>query len=561
MNTPDGYADTSDIPSELEQKGPGRPLGSIGGTRYTIYYNKKLKQHHAKYRKPKGTYKAKDGWRQKKIPKDIQDPLEADRWFSDWLREHESLATVSKADTVLAEAFPAQLAFIKDESKRKVAFVLRRGGKSTLVAIYLLATALANPATKSLYMALTRDSAENIMWLNIMEPILLKLKIKHTYLRSKKTIVLENKSEIKLTGADATVQQIHKLLGGKYMLAIFDECQSITNDLKIWVEEMLGPAMVDYGGTICLLGTAGRAIGRYWFDITQPESNIKSWSIHRWGAEDNPSMAQKLIDEMERLKREQPGIEKTEGFRNQYLCEWVLDNADRVYHNKNENLLEEGELYNSLLNRHPKWMYMVGFDFGFEDDTAFVVAAFSKHDNNFYIVETYKRPQMLTEEIALKLNELKNKYQPIYFVGDCQNKTLVQTLRIQYHLPLRAADKLGKEAHIAVMNSDFTTNKIKVIKQFNEPLLKEWATLVWNEKKRAIGEFEEKASKDNHAADAALYVHHFSKHYRAVPEPQKDERSAMMVETEKRIKHQLAANNNAYSTDEYGIYQQIEDIR
>ena len=71
------------------------------------------------------------------------------------------------------------------------------------------------------------------------------------------------------------------------------------------------------------------------------------------------------------------------------------------------------------------------------------------------------------------------------------------------------------------MNSDFILSKIKVIEANNGPLIKEWNELTWNVKKRLLGEFEELASKDNHLADAALYLHHFSKHYRATPEPAK----------------------------------------
>lgn len=457
---------------------------------------------------------------------------------------------------VLSQAFPAQRDFILDPSKRKAAFVLRRGGKTTTFAIYLLYTALANPKTKSLFMGLSKDSAENAMWLNIMEPILLKLDIKHKFNRSQRLITLENQSTIKLTGTDADDSQINKYLGGKYILAIFDEAQSIKHDLKHWIEDQLGPAMIDYGGNICIGGTAGRAIGRYWYDITQPESEINSWSIHRWQAESNPMMKQKLDDEMARLRKENPGIELTEGYRNQYLCEWVLDNQTRVYHNQESNILQDEEIILSLTGVNPKWKYMIGFDFGFEDDTAFTVAAFNKYDNHMYIVETFKKPGMLTEETAEKLQQLRDKYRPIYIVGDCQNKTLVETLRKQYRLPLRSADKLGKEAHIASMNSDFTTNKIKIIKALNEPLLKEWATLIWNEKKRIIGKFEELASKDNHCADSCLYVHHFSQHFRAVDEPIPDP-NPMRTQAETTLKRQLMAYDQ---DDKPTIYDYMDNL-
>ena len=463
------------------------------------------------------------------------------------------------AELVLAEAFPKQLKFIKDPSKRKAAFVLRRGGKSFAIAIYLIYMALSHKATKCLYMGLTKDSAENIMWLNILEPLLLKLNISHKFNKTKKTITFENKSTIQLTGTDASDSQITKYLGGKYLLAIFDECQDIKHDLKHWIEDMLGPAMIDYGGTICCAGTAGRSIGRYWYDITQPESTLKSWSKHTWSADDNFNMGKLIKEEIEKLKIENPGIELTEGFRNQYLCEWVLDNIARTYHNTEKNILKDQILIDSLLNRDSKWKYMIGFDFGFEDDTAFVVGAFSKHDNTAYIVETFKKQHMITEDVANKLIELKNKYRPIYMVGDCQNKTLVQTLRQTYKLPLRAADKLGKEAHIASMNSDFTMNKIKIIEHLNQGLIEEWNSLIWDEKKRIKGVFKELDSKSNHAADACLYLHHFSKHFAATPEPEPDP-NPMRTEIENRAKFQLNKQNDAYFDNNMSIFDHIDLI-
>lgn len=455
---------------------------------------------------------------------------------------------------VLEQAFPAQLRFIQDPAKRKAAFVLRRGGKTTAIAIYMVWTCLSAPASKTLYFGKTSDSSENATWLKIFYPLLSKLNI--PYRKTKNLITFRNKSTIRLAGADATGEEVTKYLGTAYKLAVFDECQDLKHDLKYWIDELLGPAMIDEAGTICCIGTAGRALGRYWHDITRPDSTL-DWSVHSWTAEDNPHMAEKIKAEIERLKKANPNLEQDPGFRNQFRCEWVLDNVDRVYHNTERNILTDDQTKESLLKAETRWSYLLGFDFGYEDDTAIVVGAFSKHDPHFYIVETFKKPQMLTEEIAVKLKDLRDRYQPIYMVGDCQNKTLVQTLRQQYRLPLRAADKLGKEAHIAMMNSDFLMGKIKVIEDRNKGLLDEWSALVWDEKKRVQGVFKEQASKANHAADACLYLHHFSKHFAATPEPEPDP-NPMMTHAEQQLKRQLNKQDHMFSDDEYTIYHAYE---
>lgn len=452
-------------------------------------------------------------------------------------------------EQLLEQAFLNQKQFILDPNKRKCAFVMRRGGKSYALAIYLLYTALLNPNTKLLYMGLTKESAENIMWLNILEPLLYKFNIKYKLNKSSRVITLSNNSTIKLTGADASTYQIKKYLGAKYILVVFDEAQDIKNDLKYWIEDQLGPAMTDYGGTICVAGTAGRNIGTYWYRLTKPESDITNWSIHKWSGDDNIHMAQLLNDKIKELTHHNPNIQNDPGFRNQYLCQWVMDASDRVYLNSDSNILTDNSIISSLLSKDSKWQYLLGFDFGFVDDSAIVIAAFHKHDKNFYIIETFKQKALIVSDLAARIHQFKSKYNPIYMVGDCQSSQVVHTLRQQYSLPLTAAQKLGKEAHIAQMNTDFITNKIKIIKSLNEDLLKEYDNLTLNETLRVKGKFKEKDSKDNHAADAALYIHHFSKHWRSTPEIIPDPNiSPMRLLTERKIRN---ANNTAF---EEGLY-------
>ncbi len=189
------------------------------------------------------------------------------------------------------------------------------------------------------------------------------------------------------------------------------------------------------------------------------------------------------------------------------------------------------------------WRYILSVDFGFEDDTAIVVGAFHPHDARCYIAESWKKPRMLTQELAETLIEWREKYHPFRIVGDCQNKTLVETLREQYRIPIEPADKLGKEAHIAAMNSDLRTGKLMVLEPANRALIAEWDALTWAEKPRLLGIFRENPSRDNHLADAALYFHHASQHYRARPAPEPD-LHPMRTQAEKELREQLSAERD-----------------
>ena len=45
------------------------------------------------------------------------------------------------------------------------------------------------------------------------------------------------------------------------------------------------------------------------------------------------------------------------------------------------------------------YQYVLGIDFGWVDSSAFVVGAYAKNDDAFYIVECYKKGEMLPDEL------------------------------------------------------------------------------------------------------------------------------------------------------------------
>jgi hypothetical protein len=438
---------------------------------------------------------------------------------------------------LLDACFPHQRAFIDDASRRKAAFVARRSGKTYGIVVDLIKTCLETPVVKCLYYGLTCDSAWDTIYLHMLEPLCRQFDIHYRENLTKRTITFENRSYLKITGDDADERQIDKALGGKYKKVVFDECQAITHDLERWIKAKLAPAMVDQQGTIILAGTAGDYMGeRYWYRVTRSQAREPGWSVHSWTPFDNPHMAERVREDLAREKELDPEVEQTPHYQQQWLCRWVTDTEGRIYrYDPLRNGIQAHDFSSKL------WRYMLGMDFGFEDDTALVVGAFHPHDDRCFIVDSFKRPKMLVQEVADLLLGWRAKYSPFAIVGDCQNKVLVETLRAVYRLPIQPAQKLGKEAHIAAMNSDFRTGKLVVVEPNNRALIKEWDELTWSEKKRLVGIYQENPSKDNHLADAALYLHHASRHYRATPEPVKDEHP-MRTQAERELRQQLDAD-------------------
>lgn len=412
---------------------------------------------------------------------------------------------------------------------------------------------MENPATKCLYFGLTIESAWNTIYLHMIEVLCRQFNIKIDVNLTQKTITFDNKSFIKITGADANDKQIDKALGGKYKIVIFDECQAINHDLGYWIKNKLSPAMVDLDGTICMVGTAGNLMGeRFWYKVTKQDGGREpGWSVHSWNRFDNPFMADKIkkyLDEQIALDKD---FETSQEYQQEWLCNWIIETSGRIYkYDPERNGIKLQDLPSH------KFKYIFGMDYGFEDDTSLVVGGFYEHDPCCYIIDSMKKPKMLTQEIAELIIEWKQKYNPIFIVGDCQNKTLIETLRMQYRIAIVPARKLGKEAHWAAMNSDFRTSKIKVVEANNRALIKEWNELNYNEKQRLLGNFKENPTNDNHLADAALYLHHASKHYRVTPAPPPD-LHPMRTIAEKRLED---ANNLQYNETSMDIYEQFDTM-
>lgn len=402
-----------------------------------------------------------------------------------------------KPPNVLGECFAQQLDFINSSAKKKVLCLTRRAGKSYCVAVYLINEALLNPKSKLIYIHLTKKEAIDTMWLDIFETIILKLEIKAELVGQQ--IRFDNGSIIYLTGIDATPKEKEKLRGKKYRLAVIDECQSFRQDLKNTIHSVLGPTLADNNATLCLCGTAGNQMGEhYWYQINRPDSEEKGWTFFKWTWEDNVFKRDNIRAYLNDLKASDPGIVKTNSFRQEWLGEWVPETDARVYRSEKPNYVEElppGFLVGAS--------YILSIDLGYYDATAFVVSAYNKKfDNTLYILESQKKSELLPSAVTAMIKEYymqKYKFRSMYVDAGGGALQFVEEMRQIHQLPLQSAQKLGKEAHISLLNDDFITGKVKILKPNNEALIKELDTLIWDVKVlKETGQRKEDASKQNH---------------------------------------------------------------
>lgn len=419
---------------------------------------------------------------------------------------------------LIDDGFSAQASFIRDESSLVIGFCTRRAGKSYAAGLRLFQAALAHPGSSCLYIALTRDSAKKIAWKDVLKTINRKHDLGCKFNGTELSCTLPNGSTIYLLGVDSDEQEKQKLLGQKYSIVIIDEAASFSIDLNELVFGILKPAVADYRGTICLIGTPGNLKKGLFFDLTSGETKShwsrNGWSCHQWTAFDNPYMSANWKAEINELKANNPRVEETPLFKQHYLGQWVVDDSKLVY----RYLAGRNDFNGALPARVGEYRYVLGIDLGYENATAWTVGAYHEHDKDLYVLESFKESRLDISAVALRTTALCRKYDFDRIQIDNANKQAVEEMRKRHGIPLHAADKTGKSDFIELMNAEFIMGRIKIGPDAH-PLKDEYVGLVWDEK---TDKRQEHPSCDNHCADSALYMWRYCYSYLSevvVPKP------------------------------------------
>jgi hypothetical protein len=450
----------------------------------------------------------------------------------DWTLKYHNLRKRSQFD-VSKLAFKQQSVFIEDSSRLKALFCTRRAAKSYTGGLYLIREALAHPGCNCLFIGLTRQSAHGIIWKDILRELdrtnHLNIKFNETLL----TATLPNGSVIWCAGADTDEQEMNKLLGRKYRLVILDEASMFTVNMHQLVYGILKPATADQRGTICLLGTASNITRGLFYDITTGKE--PGWSLHQWGANDNPFIATQWQEELDDIATNRPLFMNTALFRQWYLNQWVIDEDAKVYKYSKERNREQ-----SLPSDLNSFHYILGIDLGHSPDpSAFVVSAYHDLSPNLYFTHAEKHLKMDVTDVANKIKELDQRYHFDVKVIDNANKQAVAELNNRHSVNVVPADKAGKADFINLMNAEFIQGKIKVLSTAKE-LEEEYETLVWETDNGKVKEpRKEHPGLPNHLTDAALYNWRYCFQYLFKPEAEKPDPRAQSVWEPKHIE-QLA---------------------
>lgn len=369
-------------------------------------------------------------------------------------------------------SFPAQIDFILDPAQLKAGHCTRRAGKSYGVALYMAKEAWENPGVSIVYIGLTQSSAMKIIWKDILKVIDRQFNLNCKFDEYKGTVTFPNGSVIYVTGADARTEDMAKLLGQKFKLAVIDEWSKYRIDLKALIYDVLKPSVADYRGTIVGIGTATNFVKSFAAKVVSGEE--KGWSVHKWSALDNPHMKEQFADEMAKLKAANPKVETESWYRQNYLGEWVVDRSKLIYKSQVENLVD----YMPETRNKKPFEYVLGIVLSFQRFTGFSVLAYSEGYREAFIVESHKWENMDIYHAVEEAGRLHAIYNFSSMVCADASKKLAEMIRQRYTLQIQeVTDKLDKSSLIALFNSELNLRNIKVLSD-NTELIEEWDSII-----------------------------------------------------------------------------------
>ena len=461
------------------------------------------------------------------------------------------------------DAFPKQQAFIEDPAPFVVAFTPARAGKSYGSGLKMYRKALSRPGTKALYLAKTRASAKGIMWDDVLKAINGRHRLGAAFNESDLIARLPNGSAIILLGADATEQERDKILGQKYTMVVIDEAEAFRSDLRKLIYSVLVQRVSDYeDGQIVMTGTPHDVAAGVFWEVTSAEHHRDSegqvWSFHTWKHDDNPYVRAAISAKIAQLKAANPNVINTAWYRQMYGGEWCVDESNLVY---------SGYCPTRNHGAPPQrtMRYVLGVDLGYEDASAFVVAAFEEpgpgSDPRLYLVRAFAQPHLDITGVAQRIKRYQKEYALDIIIVDGANKQAVEEMRSRHGLALTPADKTAKKDFIRLMNDDLLNGRIVLVSSQCQPLIDEWRTLV-KDPKSTTGE---DARCRNHAADSALYAWRHCYQYLAEDAPPPPLRPGTLDwarEAERRLLEQaLRQTREQHGAEELGFSVQDPGFR
>lgn len=349
--------------------------------------------------------------------------------------------------------FDKQLEFVNDPSPFKCAVTSRRAGKTVSCAADLFSTAISTPESVGLYITLSRSNAKKIIWTELKR-LARQFRIKVRFNESELSVTFPNRSVLYCSGASDKTE-IEKFRGLALKKVYVDECQSFHSYLEDLINEVISPALMDYNGSLSLIGTPGPVPSGFFWDCTR---NL-SYSSHYWTFFDNPYLVAKSgISHQQMLDRElkKRGVSAEHpSIQREWFGKWAYD-ADSLVYKYNASVNDYGATPNFT-------NYVLGIDIGYDDSDAIGVLAWGEENSNTYLLEEKITQHQGITELVQQIEYFKKKYDISRIIVDTAGlgKKIGEEISRRYGITIQPAEKVRKLEYIELMNDALRTGRLK----------------------------------------------------------------------------------------------------
>jgi len=376
----------------------------------------------------------------------------------------------------------AQLAFIRDPARWKVACCSRRAGKTVACAILLLQSALEHAGSLNLYVTLTRRSGKRIVWKRLLQ-------LNRDYGlgahpdRAELTLTFPNGSVIEVGGAkDET--EIEKYRGPAWQLVVLDEAQSFKDYIQEFVDDVVVPTLIETKGSMVMIGTPGKVRSGFFYEAVQhaPEAlrqlmnvtapandnqgdedepgKVVGWSVHHWTIVDNPFIDD-VPAELAGIRRRKGWAEAAPTYQREYLGRWVTEHDALVY-----KYDQERNGYVSLPDLSDlAWKCVLIVDQGFHDADAIGALWFRPGKPGVWLEERHHARKQTAGQLAIEARKqwdaLKGRCVRMGWDEGGGGKKVAEDVRMT-GVPVEPVDKMGKIAGIEDTNTALVSGCLKV---------------------------------------------------------------------------------------------------
>lgn len=443
---------------------------------------------------------------------------------AEWRRRQSIAAAQRRAlfsFVAVADGHVKQLALLNDMARRVLVMCSRRAGKTYAMAAILLATAVGNPRSNSVYLAITKGQAKRTIWTDTWIALCDAWGVECTHNRTELVTSFPNGSHVYFGGTD-DLRHIITELGQKLTLAIVDECQDQSSAvLKSLAEKILPPALADMSGRLILSGTIPETpSGYFWKQWERAKEGKSSWSTHNWSMLDNPHMkdpagelAAHLADTG--LPEDDPGIQRDWKGLITFEATALAFRYDKHRNGFQPGSEERDPLGKWVTRIAPKEIidkcefFCVGGDQGkFDRMVVQVFGWSSKHREMYQVYEwaSVRDHGGAFSAFGRPLDQIRQLF------GECQHyfdfggaKLTVDNFRTDFGVyvldPAKKADRRGQVERLNTL-----MKAARFFCMIGSDLEGDFETTKWDKDLRAKGKFE--WSSDNHpdAADAGRYA-------------------------------------------------------